>query len=117
MKAGTFTFEDMSLPDIDAKLNRINYAISLVKRYVLKESKWIETFKFKTALMSFFKNPEVEYDVFERKIAYKADSLHACADVYGYYMMIRDIYNWKNMNPVGARLPEDAGKLEVAGQL
>lgn len=115
LKAGTLTMEDISMEEVEVQITLVNNAITLIKRYVLKTGYWMDSHKFKTALLTFFKNPEVEFQVFERKVTLKADSIHPCADVYGYYTMIRDIYNWKNANPIGSRPPVEMKELEIAG--
>lgn len=100
-KRGAFKFFSKEEVDsVDLMIVKVKYILDDIKRYLPSNPAFIDSFRMRTALMSIIKNPQCNFDVFKSKVAYKADSLRACATSQGYYAMLRDIYNWKNSNPI-----------------
>lgn len=101
LKKGTFKFFDSeSLAFVDSLLDKIEKINELLIRYVIVDNKFLNSTRFKNGLLAFLKNPQVDFDIFLEKLTCKADQLRQCSDVYTYYCMLRDVYNWKNPNPV-----------------
>lgn len=100
-KTGGFKFFSKEETDsIDLLLVNVKSILDDIKRYLPSNPKFLDSFRMRTAFMSIIKNPQCNFEVLKSKIAYKADSLRACATSQGYYTMLRDIYNWKNSNPM-----------------
>jgi hypothetical protein len=98
---GSFKFQEGEvLAETDAILDKLDKAKEIMSRYVLVHTKCIHSKKMSQALLNFIKNPQLDFDTFISKITYKADSIKPCVDTYSYYCMLRDIYNWKNSNPI-----------------
>lgn len=100
-KNGIFKFfSKEELYIVDLLISNVKVVLEDITRYLPSSPSFIDSFRLRTALMSIIKNPQCNFEVIRSKIAYKADSLRACATSHGYYMMLRDIYNWKNSNPI-----------------
>lgn len=100
-KNGLFKFTDEHSMDLLAQLlNKTDTVLATIKQYVLGHVKVIRSTKLKSAIISLLKNAQCDLDVLLNKIAYKADAIRPCADTIAYYSMLRDIYNWKNSNPI-----------------
>lgn len=80
--------------------NNLNKVIELLQRYLINNTKVLNSKKLRQGLMNFLNNPQVDMEVFMQKLSYKSESVRPCVDSYSYYCMFRDIYNWKNQNPI-----------------
>lgn len=98
---GTFKFPSPEkIQDLEIKMEKIDRIQQEMSRYLIKNHKCARSKKMQGAVLSLMENPDLDVEVLLKKIAYKADAIHPCADSYGYYVMMRDIYNWKNPNPI-----------------
>lgn len=101
VRVGTYKFPDADyLSTMNITLDKLSDIIRILDKYILSNKKFISGRKFKRALLAFLKNPEVDFQTFLSKITLKVDVVKACADTYAYYNMFKDIYNWKNQNPL-----------------
>jgi hypothetical protein len=55
---------------------------------------------FARALLTFLAREDVLANVFLQKLKVKAESIKVCATLHAYHIMFREIYNWKNQNPI-----------------
>lgn len=93
-------FSKEEVDQVDLLISNVKSILDDIRRYLPSSPPFIDSYRLRTALMSIIKNPQCNFEVLRSKIAYKADSLRACATSEGYYSMLRDIYNWKNSNPI-----------------
>lgn len=100
-KLGNFKFfceEDIEVAD--KTVESVKTVTELLKRYIFADNRFLDSRKFKIALFSFLRRKDVEVEKLLRKIESKSSSIHKCADSRGYYIMLRDIYNWNNKSPI-----------------
>lgn len=71
-----------------------------MRRFVLSYPKCVDSFRMKSALVAMLKNPQCDPTVLAAKVRIKSDSIKPCVSVFSYYTMLREIYNWKNQNPM-----------------
>lgn len=55
---------------------------------------------FKRALFSLFENPEFDFSVFMHKLQINISKMHSCTMLSQYIQLLKDIYNYKNENPI-----------------
>jgi ParB-like nuclease domain len=89
---------------IETLLTNMKKVITYLQGIMIKKEAFIGAHKFKQALMAFLRNEEVDVDVLLNKLTIKLDCIHKCADTFGYFSMLKDIYNWKNKEPFLATL-------------
>lgn len=100
-KKGVFTFfSESEVEEMDFIIKSIDQVLKSMVKFLPTTPRFIGSFKLRTGLTAFIKNKQVDIPTLLSKISYKADSLRACASSEGYYAMFRDIYNWRNQNPV-----------------
>jgi hypothetical protein len=93
-------FGDNELADMDARFLKMESAITIMKTYILGDHKFLLSNKLKAGLIRFLENEDVVFDTLLAKLRIKSDAIKPCADVQSYCVMFRDIYNWKNSNPI-----------------
>jgi hypothetical protein len=101
VKSGQYIFPDEErIAALDEKLKKLNEIIDLLKRYIISNRNIMKSNNLKHALMMIFNNPNLDYNIFIEKLTYKAESLRVCTNSGAYYALFRDIYNWRNSNPI-----------------
>lgn len=93
-----FTPEEKS--KVSDNIAHIDLVIRTMKKYLFGDDKFTSTTRFKIALFSFISRPDVDLTVFLGKLSMLSEKIKICATGRAYYMMFRDIYNWKNQNPI-----------------
>jgi hypothetical protein len=111
IKTGVFDLEQTDVESFKVILYKVDEVINLIKNYLVNEPSFLTGHRFKRALFTFMKNPEVDIEILKKKIGYKADAIRPCADALSYYNTFRDIYNWKNSKPLESE-PEHETNLE-----
>jgi hypothetical protein len=100
-KYGSFKFptgED--LEEVNRLIEGIELVTGALQRYIPNSQALRNSMKLKYAVVYLLKNPDVDIKTLMNKITYKAESLRKCADTDSYLQMLRDIYNWKNKEPI-----------------
>lgn len=101
VKDGGYKFpNEEELSAMNVSLDKLADTIRVLEKYILSNKKFIGGRNFKRAALAFLRNPDVDFQTFLSKITLKADAVKACTDTYAYYNMLKDIYNWKNHNPI-----------------
>lgn len=101
MKTGSFTFpEGNELIDLKDNINKMRQCIDLMKRYSIKQGFYMDSNKFKVALIDFLQLEGVGYATFMKKFTLKFDAMRPCADKTSYIELFKEIYNWKNKEPI-----------------
>lgn len=100
-KYGSFKFPaGEELDEINRLLDGIDQVTEALQRYIPNSTSLRKSLKLKYAVIYLLKNPDVDIRTLMNKITYKAESLRKCADTDSYLQMLRDIYNWKNKDPI-----------------
>lgn len=81
-------------------LNHLKRIMERLNGFIMKNNKFTKSHVFKRALITFLNVDGVDPDVFIKKLEYKLDGLHGCADVVGYLQLFQLVYNWRNSNPI-----------------
>ena len=101
VKDGGYKFpNEEELSAMNSSLDKLADTIKVLDKYILSNKKFIGGKNFKRAALAFLRNPDVDFQTFLSKITLKADAVKACTDTYAYYNMLKDVYNWKNHNPI-----------------
>lgn len=67
---------------------------------LLYKQKYYRAPYFTKAYLQFISNSEYDESVFFKKIEQKIDAFHSCSTVSGYYEMFKQIYNFRNSDPI-----------------
>lgn len=105
-------FNDQEKAAIEELISKYIKVRETMQRYVLGETYFLKTRKMQKAIFAILKNPEVDLEIFLKKITIKSDAIKPCADITGYYTMLRDIYNWKNNNKIGPNYLQNDGTVQ-----
>lgn len=101
IKNGTFAFPvGHEFDNLERAILYLKTCKETLERYALGDKKWIRAAKLQIALISLIGKEEFVLDTFIQKISLKAEALHKCADTFGYYAMLRDVYNYRNSKPI-----------------
>lgn len=101
VKKGIFNFkEEVNVSEFDELLTKIEIACNKIKAIIFGKKAFINTRTFTCALGRFIRNDEVEFDLFINKLVIKSSAIKQCASREDYYYMFKNIYNWKNYNPI-----------------
>lgn len=93
-----FTEErEKEILDLMKKTNEIK---ELLKLYIIPSPRFLNNGTLSNSLIAFLQNPDVNFDTFKTKIVLKSQSIKKCSDRIAYLSMFRDIYNYRNHNPI-----------------
>lgn len=92
--------EGEAVEDLQRVVDQVKEILDTLHLLIIGDKRYLLAGKIKTALARLLNNPQVSFDVFMTKIKHKVDSVHPGASVQAYYAMFRDIYNWRNQNPI-----------------
>lgn len=85
---------------VKLKLEFIQATVDLINRSKVHKDDYFKRAKFLRALIMLSKKPKFDEKIFLRKLGNKLQSVHACMKVEEYYEMLKNIFNYKNMNPI-----------------
>jgi hypothetical protein len=98
---GTYKFPELEkFQRLNCTMDNLSKINQKLESFLLREKKFTKSAMFKRALIEFINREDVIMDVFLNKLTYKIEALHGCADSISYINMFKDIYNWRNQNPV-----------------
>lgn len=81
-------------------LNNRKEVRRIIGQFALSFAKFTSRGRFSMALSNILQHPDLDLEVFKNKIKIKSDALRQCASTIAYYSMLKDIYNWRNQNPI-----------------
>lgn len=100
-KSGGFKFPSDEFVSNAVYRNRmLNDIFEFIKSKSIRENKILKSSKFKEALFDFLNKDEVDLEIFMKRLEINLDKLKPCAAYSGYLMLLCDIYNYKNKNPI-----------------
>jgi ParB/Sulfiredoxin domain len=74
--------------------------IRVMEQYHLHATKFTKSPKLRAAIFSILRREGFYLPKLLDKLVKKIDTLHPCSDTNGYFSMVRDIYNWRNPDPI-----------------
>ena len=100
-KSGRFTFpEGEYLDRFDKTRSNLQIVLDFLFSLNLSNKDFFKFVTFQRALISFLYIKDLNVEIFLKKLEYNIHKLHPCSDILGYRILFRDIYNWKNQNPL-----------------
>lgn len=100
-KRGLFTFpqgnEYLTVVELKDKFDSI---IELITTQKIGGDQICTKVSFKQALLEMLKCEDVDLNVLKRKLSINLDKIRICSGASGYVEMLKQIYNWKNPNPL-----------------
>lgn len=81
-------------------LSKFKSIMDLIERMKIDGKQVSSKYKFREALIEFLRSEDVDFEILRHKISINLDKVRLCATAGGYLIMLRDIYNWKNKNPM-----------------
>jgi hypothetical protein len=82
------------------KLKKVTYQFKVsygkITQLLMGEQVFVASQRFRRALIFFLKRNDIQLDIFLKKLEYKYNAIHGCADAESYEKMFKSIYNWKN---------------------
>jgi ParB-like nuclease domain len=101
LKMGTFVFPNQEVIDqYENKKKNVDRLLETMKRYVIVNNKFLDSNRLLMALVAFLTDPRVDVEILIHKLTLKSDAIKPCIDAGGYYAMVKNIYNWKNQDPL-----------------
>lgn len=82
------------------KKERILETIDYIKRKTSGLKLYLSRVTFYSALVEFFNIKSFDYTVFMTKLQYKLDLIRPCSKQCDYVKIFKEIYNWKNKEPL-----------------
>lgn len=100
-RSGTYKFpNDEQLASIEKTKQAVDRVYEAIDSYLLSDKTFIKLSYFRRSLVEFLAREDVDLSTFLIKLRNKTEALRPCATCLGYLHMFRDIYNWKNQNPI-----------------
>ena len=100
-KHGTFKFPN-GVDEYEAliKLQNLRKLTSYIESKMIGNCAYVKGTTFASAFVFFMNCKNVDFDFFMKKLPYRLDSIRPCARQQQYLDLFRDIYNFKNQNPI-----------------
>jgi hypothetical protein len=89
-----------TLDEFEKKLIKLNDLCSLIDSYSIKYNYITKTQRFRRAAYILLSNKNTDYKTLLKKIKFNFDKIRPSTTSKTYYSMLRDIYNYKNQNPI-----------------
>lgn len=84
-----------------AKVLFIEEIVNVIKNTLItKDKRPFSGTRFIAALGFLCSQEDFDMDLFVKKLKGKLDCIHACATTEGYLQMLKNIYNYRNQNPI-----------------
>lgn len=100
-KRGSFKFpspmEELEMLD---KLSNMKTFISYVSMKLMGEKKFLSSPTFTKAFFYFMNNKQTDFKLFMKKLPYRLDLLRPCSREVDFLTIFKEIYNYKNHNPI-----------------
>lgn len=100
-REGKYQFpNETELQEALDKRQKILWTIDYIKKKTSGQKLYLSRVAFFNALVEFFNIKTFDYSVFMNKLQYKLDLIRPCTKYSDYVRIFKDIYNWKNQNPL-----------------
>jgi hypothetical protein len=101
IKSGTYKFPGKEIVEkAEQKLWMLKAVQEIIHTKSLNKPNFTNKVGFFRGSLAIFSHENFILDVFIKKIELHIDKIQKRADATGYYQMLKDIYNWKNSNPL-----------------
>lgn len=100
-KEGKYTFPTQAeYEEVKNKKKLIKEVIDYIKKSTSGHKTYLDRVTFYGALVDFFNIKSFVYETFMKKLSYKLDLIHPCTKQCEYVRIFKEIYNWKNHQPL-----------------
>lgn len=94
---GLFIFPTgADLEMLEKLTHQFKFSYEKITQLLMGEQVFIHSARFKRALIYFLKRQDIQLDILLKKLEFKYNAIHGCADAESYEKMFKSIYNWKN---------------------
>lgn len=107
LKSGLFTLPPNAESNLKIILKDVQDIKDFIKFRKIGSSAFLESEKFKVAVIRFITKPGVDKQVFLNKLDLKLEWIRPCVNVQSFLDIFVSIYNYKNKNPVSGVIIED----------
>lgn len=99
-KEGSFKFPKEDLAQTEEKLWKINQVIQYIDTKSFGKKKYLHSPRFFRAISCFLNIKDIDFSSFMTKLEYKLDLLRPCTRLIDFMEIFKEIYNFKNRNPI-----------------
>lgn len=101
VKRGTLKFlsEENQNALISSK-EKLEEVLDIISSKFVKKQWYLKSKKLKSGLSMILNRSDLDFEKFKKNLLSKIDCLHACVDMGSYYGMFKDIYNFRNPDPL-----------------
>ena len=100
-RKGQFTFfsdeEEKASKEI---IHSANDLVEFCSRLTISGSSFMKSARFRSAILLLSIEEGFDSGLFKKKLEQKWANIRPCPDLRSYYILFRDIYNWRNQNPL-----------------
>jgi hypothetical protein len=101
LKNGRLKFDFLEAEDkIKEKMWQYNQVADFIKSRTFEGVNYTGRITFKRALFVLFDNPEFVFSTFMHKLQINISKMHSCTMMSQYVQLLKEIYNYKNENPI-----------------
>lgn len=100
-KKGEFKFPNPDeISKIEENLKKTDEIVDLMNNLSIAKQHFLSSKRIKEAIYRIVANELVDFNKLKKKISIKFDSIRLAASVEAYYHLLKDIYNWRNEDPI-----------------
>lgn len=100
VKAGTFQFSKEKEVAMKYELEKAFEVMEFIRSQSLSNVGFLKTEKALMGIMQLQKKEGFDNELFMKKLISHIEKVHCCIDANGFLEMFKNIYNWKNQNPI-----------------
>lgn len=100
-KRGQFKFPPPDeMVKINETLDQMQEIVGYIKDKTMGNKSYLNRATFIYSLIKFLSIPNLKFDIFRKKLEMKLSRIHACTLAKDYLQMFKDVYNYKNQEPL-----------------
>jgi ParB-like nuclease domain len=80
--------------------DQVENLIVYIRTIKMGNTKFLNQPKFLRCFLSFIARSDVDFEILRKKVEVKIDSFRACMNMNDYSKLFKDIYNYRNSNPI-----------------
>jgi hypothetical protein len=101
LKAGHLQFDFLEADEkIRQKMWQYSQVAEFIKLKTFEAKAYTNKITFKRSLFILFENPEFDFETFMRKLQINISKMHPCTMMSQYIQLLKEIYNYRNENPI-----------------
>jgi hypothetical protein len=99
-RQGTWELQDDKIQDIIKQNDALRTSMDIVSDVCLCAGSWIRSDKVKQGLLQLIRRPGFHIKTFITRLKTRGSSIHNCCNPTDFYIMFKEIYNWRNSDPI-----------------